>query len=292
MKVSGFTFIRNGIKFDYPFLESIQSLLPLVDELVVAYGDSEDGTLAALETLQNPKIKIIHTVWDESLREGGRVLAVETDKALQATAADSDWLIYLQGDELLHEKYYDNITNAMKLYKDDTRVQGLLFHYLHFYGSYNYLGDGRRWYDKEIRIIRNNKKIESYRDAQGFRIDNRKLQVKLIDAYIYHYGWVKSPFFQQAKQNEFGKWWSKDAQFEKKIDRNKQIYKYEENIDTIRLFTDTHPTVIQQRVASENWETPIDIDKKKFKNLKHSFLYALHKYTGWRPFAYKNYKKI
>ncbi len=292
MKVSGFTFIRNGVKFDYPFIESIQSLLPLVDELVVAYGESEDSTLVQLEALQNPKIKIIRTVWDEQLRAGGRVLAVETDKALQATAADSDWLIYLQGDEIIHEKYYDTIKQAMQQYNNHKGVDGLLFHYLHFYGSYKYLGDGRRWYDKEIRVIRNNKKIAAYRDAQGFRLENKKLRVKLIDAYIYHYGWVKSPFFQQAKQNEFGKWWSNDTQFEKKIDRNKQVYKYEEHIDTINVFKDTHPLVMQQRVAKEDWETPIDINKKRFKNAKHVFLYYLHKYTGWRPFAYANYKKV
>jgi hypothetical protein len=211
MKVSGFTFIRNGLKFDYPFVESINSLLPLVDELVVCYGQSDDATLAALQNINNPKIKIIHSVWDESLRQGGKVLAVETDKALQATAADADWLFYLQGDEIIHEKDYEAIKAAMAKYNNNNQVEGLLFNYLHFYASYKYLGDGRRWYDKEIRIIKNNKNIKSYRDAQGFRLNNKKLTVKPINASIYHYGWVKNPFFQEAKQREFGKWWNPNA---------------------------------------------------------------------------------
>jgi hypothetical protein len=122
------------------------------------------------------------------LRSGGKVLAVETNKALAATASNSDWLFYIQADEVLHEKYHAGILKAMQQYKDDKEVEGLLFHYHHFYGSYNLIGDGRRWYSKEIRVIRNDKRITSYRDAQGFRWeDNRKLNVKLIDAYIYHY---------------------------------------------------------------------------------------------------------
>ena len=49
---------------------------------------------------------------------------------------------------------------------------------------------------KEIRIIRNDKRIKSLPGCTGFRWeDNRKLNVKLIDAYIYHYGWVRSPIY-------------------------------------------------------------------------------------------------
>jgi len=194
MKVSGFTFIKNAIKYDYPVVEAITSVLPMVDEFIVCLGDSEDATNELIALIGSDKIKTIHSVWDNSLREGGKVLAVETDKALQATAADSDWLFYIQADEVIHEKYQTIIIDAMRKYKDDKKVDGLLFHYTHFFGSYKYVGDGRSWYSKEIRIIRNNKKIRSYRDAQGFRFDdNRKLNVKLIDAYIYHYGWVKNP---------------------------------------------------------------------------------------------------
>lgn len=46
MKVSGFTFVRNAVKYDYPIVESIQSILPLVDEEIAAHK-------AWLETLQN-----------------------------------------------------------------------------------------------------------------------------------------------------------------------------------------------------------------------------------------------
>jgi len=201
MKVAGFTFVRNAIKYDYPVVASIQSVLPLCDEMVVSVGNSDDNTLELIQSIGSPKIRIIQTIWDDSLKEGGRVLAVETNKAFDAVGADADWAFYIQADEVVHEKGYDNIRAAMQQYKDDKRVEGLLFNYVHFYGSYDYVGDSRTWYKNEIRVIRNNKQIRSYNDAQGFRREGQKLLVKPVQAEIYHYGWVKDPALQAQKQN-------------------------------------------------------------------------------------------
>jgi glycosyltransferase involved in cell wall biosynthesis len=200
MKIAGFTFVRNAIKYDYPIIEAITSILPICDELVVAVGNSEDGTLELIQSIDSPKIKIIETIWDDSLREGGRVLAVETDKALAAISPDANWCFYIQGDEVVHEKYLPVIKKAMEDNLHKPEVEGLLFKYLHFYGSYNYVADAHRWYRREIRVVRNTGNVLSYRDAQGFRTkDNQKLKVKLIDAFIYHYGWVKPPEIQKKR---------------------------------------------------------------------------------------------
>ena len=188
MKVAGFTFVRNAIKYDYPIIEAIQSILPICDLLVVAVGDSEDGTLALIQSIDNPKIKIIETVWDDSLREGGRVLAVETDKAFAAIPDDYDWAFYIQGDEVVHEADLPKIKSAMEEHLNHPNVDGLLFKYRHFFGSYDYIGDSLRWYPHEIRVVRKKKSIYSYRDAQGFRKgEDQKLNVVPIDAYIHHY---------------------------------------------------------------------------------------------------------
>src|SRR5438128_2735972 len=124
MIVSGFTIVRNALKFDFPIVEAIQSVLPLVDEFVVAVGKSEDQTLELIRSLADPKIRILETVWDDSLREGGKVLADETNKALAALSPDSDWAIYMQGDEVLHEDGYPAIRSAMKKYLQDSIVEG------------------------------------------------------------------------------------------------------------------------------------------------------------------------
>ncbi len=200
MKVSGFTFIRNAIKFDYPIVEAITSILPLCDEFVVMLGDSEDGTKKLLESINSSKIKIYESTWDENLREGGKILAVETNKALEKISPDSDWAFYIQGDELVHEKYLPAIKEAMQKWKDDKRVEGLLFNYAHFYGSYDYVGDSTQWYRREVRIIRPHAGIYSFRDAQGFQKKGRPLRVKNANAEVYHYGWVKPPSRQQEKQ--------------------------------------------------------------------------------------------
>ena len=289
VKVSGFTFVRNAIKFDYPVVEAISSILPLCDEIVVAVGKSEDETLDLIKSIGSPKIKIIETIWNDSLREGGKVLAAETIKAFEAINKDCDWAFYIQGDEVIHEKYLPIVKESMLKWKDDNRVEGLLFNYKHFYGSYNYVGDSRKWYRKEIRIIRNDKSIFSYKDAQGFRKNSIKLKVKQIDAFVYHYGWVKPPEFQQAKQEFFHKLWHNDKWINKHIQRVDQ-FNYS-NIDSLAKFEDTHPKAMQDRINKKNWHFSFD-DTQKRHSLKIKFLMYIEKKCGWRVGEYKNYKLI
>jgi hypothetical protein len=291
MKVSGFSFIKNAVLFGYPVVESIRSVLPLCDEFVIAVGNSGDGTRQLIKNISDKKIRIIDTVWDENLRTGGKVLAAETDKAFKAISADSDWAFYIQGDEVLHEKYLDTVKEAMKKYKDDKRVDGLLFNYLHFWGSFDYIGDSSRWYRKEIRVIRNDKSIYSYRDAQGFRKgDNEKLRVKPVDACMYHYGWVREPKAMQNKAMGVGKYWSEEGYDEKKVVFDKNEFDYGK-IDVLKKFTGTHPEVMKERIARQNWQFDYDISKNKPK-LKDRFKNRLEKVTGRRFFDYRNYKKI
>lgn len=290
MKVTGFTIIRNAIKYDYPVLEAITSVLPVCDEFLVSVGNSEDGTLELIKSIKSPKIKIMESVWDDSLREGGKLLSIETNKAFDAIDKSTDWCFYIQSDEVIHEKYHEIIREGMKKYKDDKSVDGLLFNYTHFYGSYNYVGNSRNWYRKEIRIIRNDKKIRSYKDAQGFRkVDDSKLNVKAIDASVYHYGWVKPPKAQQAKQENFHKMWHDDAWMKKNI-AHVDEFDYSK-IDSLEEFKDTHPKVMQERVSKQNWDFKFDASKIKL-SLKNKFLLLIEKNTGWRPGEYKNYKVV
>lgn len=288
MKVSGFTFIRNAIKYDYPIVEAIQSILPLCDEVVVAVGNSEDQTLELIKSIHPVKIKIIETEWDDSLREGGKVLAQETDKAFHAVSTDSDWAIYIQGDEVIHEKYQDSIRKAMRKCLDDQTIEGLLFRYQHFYGSYDYVGSSPSWYRNEIRIIRNDKTIFSYRDAQGFRkYPNEKLTVAAIDAEVFHYGWVKDPRAMQRKQETFHKLWHDDEWVERHIVTAEE-FKYEEHISELKKFRATHPMVMLERIEKKNWNFDFDITRNK-TSLKDHFKNFLYNYLKV-DVSYKNYR--
>lgn len=290
MKVTGFTFIRNAIKYDYPVVEAIKSILPVCNEFVVAVGKSDDETLELIKSIDPLKIRIIETVWDDSLRENGRVLAVETDKAFKAISSDADWAFYIQGDEVMHEKYLSVVKDAMTKYKDNRNVDGLLFKYLHFYGSYDYTGGSSNWYNNEIRIIKNNKSIFSYRDAQGFRKgENQKLNVKKIDAYMYHYGWVKKPEAMQKKQESFNKYWHNDEWIERNVDKT-ELYDYFKNISVLLPFKGTHPEVMTKRISEKNWKFEYDITFNKMK-VKDKFKKFMRDVFGIE-IGYKNYRVI
>ncbi|MEI6150944.1 MAG: glycosyltransferase family 2 protein [Chitinophagia bacterium] len=289
MKIAGFTIIKNAVINDFPIVEAIGSILPVVDEMIVLIGDSSDETTALIEAIGDPKIKIHHSVWNKNLRKGGVVLADETDKAFALVGDEYTWAFYIQGDELVHEKYHATIRAACEKYAADTEVQGLLFKYKHFYGTYDYVGDSRKWYANEIRIIRNNKAISAYRDAQGFRIGRTKLPVAKVDASIYHYGWVKSPAQMRKKLKESSVYWNDDTAMEK-IKLSPEDYDFT-GFDSLEKFTGTHPRVMVDRIQKKNWVIDVDLSQKKF-SFKNKCLYYFEKLTGIRPFDFKNYKII
>ncbi len=286
MKVSGFTFIRNAVKFDYPIKEAIESILPVCDEVVVMLGNSDDDTSILVDSIGSPKIRVISSVWDDNLREGGRVLAEETNKALDAINYDSDWAFYIQGDEVFHEDGLKTVQLAMKEHLEDANVEGLLFNYHHFYGSYDFIGDSRRWYRNEIRVVRNDKAIRSFRDAQGFRKNGKKLKVKKADVWMHHYGWVKPPASMQAKQESFHKLWHSDEWVNSNIAQSSE-FDYS-GIDSLAFFEGTHPAVMKERINRVNWKFDFDPTKKKL-SFKNKVLQFIEKLTGKRLGEYKNY---
>jgi hypothetical protein len=289
MKVCGFTIVRNGVKYGYPVVESIRSVLPVCDHFVVAVGDSDDGTLDLIKSIDPQKISVIETVWDQSLRQGGRVLAVETNKAFDAIGEEFDWCFYIQADEVIHENDYPAIREAMLKWKDNQNVEGLLFKYFHFWGTYNYIGVNRQWYRQEIRIIRNDKRIRSFRDAQGFRKEDKKLKVKQIDAHIYHYGWVRPPAVMVEKIRGFVSLYLSDEALEKEMERIGD-FTYNE-VDAVKRFSGTHPVCMKELIKGISWKVNIDETKIKMK-IKDRLLYAFEKLFEYRLFEYKNFIKI
>jgi hypothetical protein len=290
MKVSGFSFIKNAVKFDFPIIEAITSILPVCDEFIIAVGKSDDATLELIQNIGSPKIKIIETVWNEALREGGHVLSDETNKALTHVAQDADWCFYVQGDEVFHEQDLDKIKAAMLKWKDNKKVEGLVFNHLNFYGSYDYLADARHWQKKEVRVIRNDKAVSSYKDAMSFRKEGRKLNCKFVDATIYHYGWVKDPKIQIQKRKEFEKLWHDD----KFIDANysdKNIFDYSV-IDSVEKFKGSHPNVIKARVEKANWTFDFDPTISPKLPLRRRILNAIYQKTGLHIGEFKNYNLI
>lgn len=286
---------------DYPFIESIQSILPIVDEFIVVIGDSEDDTRKAVADLENPKIKIVDSTWDDTIRSGGRIFAQQANLGLDHVSTEADWCFHLQADEIIHENDLPLIKNAMERYLAAAEVEGLLFNFINFFGDYKHYAPSRRYHQKEIRIIRNNPHFRSYKDSQGFRAftdprniweeKGRKLFVKKIDAAVYHYSYVKDPKVQLLKHLAFGSRWNEGDEWKKEfLEKNKNGYDYGK-IDFLYKFKGSHPAVMRKRVMSQDWIFNYDPSKNDM-TLKENFLKLLQEVVGKQFFIYKNYKVL
>jgi hypothetical protein len=308
MKISGFCMVKNATKLYYPVKESIESVLPVVDEFVVALGDcsADDHTREEILRINSDKIKIIDTVWDLEAYPGGREYAHQTDIA--KNACSGDWLLYLQSDEVIHEKYLPVIRQRCLELLDDKEVEGLVFDYVHFWGDYNHYMASHAWYPKEIRIVRNDRDIHSWRDAQSFRrmpdFDGKdyflkegtsKLKVAHAGASIYHYGWVRPPAMMQKKRKSFtadlkGKEWAEDY-----FKEQEDVFGYGD-LSRRKLFKGTHPAVMKDFIARFNWADELEANKKlptdhTHDRLKYRFLTFLEQtFLGGRQLGgFKNY---
>jgi len=262
MKISGFTFVRNADKYYFPIKESICSVLPLVDEFIVALGegDKDDKTREIIASIDSPKIKIFDRIWDQEKFTAGTVFKEETNFALEQCTGD--WCFYIQADELAHEQDHSAILKACKDNLHNKSVQGLLFDYNHFWGDYSHVLRSHGWYRKEIRIVRNGIGVQSIKDAQSFRIGGTdKLQVKPANAFIYHYGWVRPPAIMQSKKKEQEEiYWGEHS-------KNETFKKTGIPFDYGALgllpeFKGTHPKVLQQWMARIDWKEQLNQGKK------------------------------
>lgn len=245
VKVSGFTVIRNGVLMGYPVIESIRSVLPLVDEMVVGIGQSDDGTKEMIQAIGDPKIRIFDSFWDTQKTKGGLILSEKTNEALDRCT--HDWCLYIQADEVIHEDDYAAIRASLEAGASDPRVQGFLFKYIHFYGSYSTVATSRRWYRNEIRLVRRSSGIRSHNDAQGFRVNGEKPFVKPSGGRIFHYGWVKPPKLMGEKSKLLNRWWHGE-----KRDREFENFSYDRQYG-LRAFDGTHPAIMKDLVARQDW---------------------------------------
>lgn len=249
VKISGAVIVRNGVQLGYPFVESIKSVLPLCAEVLVGVGDSEDDTREKVEEINSPKIKIIDSKWDMGMRSGGQVLSQETNKILKQCGGD--WIFYIQADEVASEKDFEKIESAIAYANDKNEIEGLVFDYLHFYGSYFTVQTGRNWYRREVRIIRNGKGISSYGDAQGFRKDGKKIRAILSGAKIYHYGWARPLQVMMEKIKSFHQFWHNDEWIKENCS-SKNLQDYFCDLGNLVEFMGGHPKVMEGLINHES----------------------------------------
>ncbi|CAN5905155.1 hypothetical protein BH24BAC1_BH24BAC1_31430 [soil metagenome] len=294
--------VRNAAKLYFPIKESIESILPLVDEFVVALGDcdEDDNTLELITSIGSSKIRLFHRKWSETSFVDGRIFAEETSFAL--SQCTGDWCFYLQADEVVHEKDFDIIMAACQQELSNPGVDGLLFKYYHFWGDYDHYLPFHGWYKNEIRIVKNGIGVYSYKDAQSFRKgENEKLRVREIDAHIYHYGWVRPPARMQRKKKE------QDSMHHGK-EKSSQMHESRPDefdfgaLGNVPVFKETHPKVMSAFMQQMDWKEKLNYSKKanlnrpkgKHETLKYRLLSFLENNLnkGQDFIGYSNWKKV
>jgi hypothetical protein len=285
MKVSAFTFIKNGVILGYPFLQSIQSVLPIVDEFIVNVGKSEDNTLDLIKSISSPKIRIIESTWNDEMNDRGYVYGQQ--KMVAQFNCTGDWAFYIEGDEVYHEEDLEKIKNSMEDNVDDKNVEALVVNFHHFYGNKNTVLNSPGWYRSEARIIKNS--IRSYAPDGLFWLvlDSNKKgrypRAKHTGAFCYHYGWVRSEDQMNLKSSKVQKYWGASPT---KIDYSQM------DQSIIRFFCGTHPKVIDNWLPKDSGLFPVDpVYELTSKQKKHRVMIVLENILGL-DFSKKHYKLI
>jgi hypothetical protein len=252
LKVSLYTFLRNGVRLDYPFAESIRSALPLADEYVIALAPGEDGTRERIEAIGDPRIRIVESHWNEKMRVAGFVYGQQ--KMVAQANCSGDWAFYLEADEVLHERDLPAIRRAMERHLGDGRVEALVFDYYHFYGSPGLIAATPHWYRRAPRIIRNTIPSVAY-DGLFFNVVESKYRTRwpraaLANAHVYHYGHVRPPQAMQDKIRSVSRYWGKEPE---------EFTGYRMDSAALRRFEGTHPAVMAGWLA-ENAASPFTLD--------------------------------
>ena len=290
MKVSGFTFLRNGQKLGYPFVASIRSILPIVDEFVVALGPCDDDTEKMVRNIGDPKIRIIPTQWNERIRSDYSVkgFVYGQQKSIALFNCTGDWAFYLEADEVVHENDLTKIRAAMEKYLDDERAEALAFDYLHFYGNVNTIAWSPGWYRREVRIIRNTIPAWSS-EALFFNVvvghkKSRQPRAAHTGATIFHYGWARSEAQMNLKSASVLKFWN---------DRTLAAVDYSK-IDSkvLKLFSGTHPKVVQDWLPKADGIFQADPNHQPTsREKKHRIMLKLEQWFGFR-FNKKHYRPV
>lgn len=287
--ISGFSLARDVSLHEYPIEASIRSALPLVEELVVNVGVSRDDTWERMRALadQHPKLRLFRREWEDA--EGVyRSLSGETNRAMERCR--HDWALYLQADEVLHEEDRPALLDAVARGDADDRVEGLLFDYVHFYGSPDWVLTGRRTYRREVRLIRRSAGARSVRDAQGFRVrpDGRKPRVIRSGARVFHYGYVKS----RAGLREKKRLW--DEHFGREASERAEDFRFKRH-PGLQRFDGSHPEVARPWLEEEDWDfLPVEAPDPEIglEEMRIRISDWLEGITGHRLFEHRNYELL
>lgn len=186
MKLSIYTFVKNGLRQDYHVVEMLRHHLPLADEIVVHEGMSSDGTYEAIRNIDE-KIKIFRSDWN--MYKGMDYVIRFKDEARKRCTGD--WCILLDCDEFIPEWEFEKLRDLL----EEDSADAIRVKLINFYGNYkvfNSSPDRFRWPSEKLIIHRNRDDVEIFADGSSVRILGPHIPISSLPALeIHHFGFVR-----------------------------------------------------------------------------------------------------
>lgn len=112
--LSGYTTTYNCVTQNYPFVESITSLLGFCDEVVVVDGGSTDGTVERLAEIAKGDSRLVVHVQKRDWNHPRSAVFDGQQKALARSICKSEWCWQMDVDEIVHETDYKKVRDLVK----------------------------------------------------------------------------------------------------------------------------------------------------------------------------------
>jgi glycosyltransferase involved in cell wall biosynthesis len=190
MKISIYTFVRNGLFLDYHVVDMLRHHASFADEIVVHEGMSTDGTFEAIQGI-DPKIKIFRSNWDAH----AGLQWVNTFKDEARKRCTGDWCILVDADEFIPEWEFEPLRKRLA----ETDEMTLPMTLLNFYGNYKVyhaFPDKFRLPWMKRNIHRNVPEIEMH-GGDASSVKHRNLPFELTPGTevctLHHFGSVRKP---------------------------------------------------------------------------------------------------
>jgi len=191
MKISIYTFVRNGIYYDFHVVDMLKHHLDFADEIIVNEGYSSDGTYELITKI-SPKIKVFRNRWDDSDPKSWSRKFKDTARRY----CSGDWCILLDADEFIPEWEFDRIRKQL----ENTDLLVFPLKYLNFYGNYKVLNTNPKkfkWPFIKYTVHRNIPNIEIWGDGSNVRVQGTDYEDETIYgsilAEVHHFGFVRDP---------------------------------------------------------------------------------------------------
>jgi glycosyltransferase involved in cell wall biosynthesis len=188
MRLSIYTFVKDGLFYDFHVVDMLRHHLPLADEIIVNEGYSSDGTYERIAHL-DPKVKVFRSHWGKPTSFDW-FLGFKNEARRRCTG---DWCILLDCDEFIPEWEFARLRDHLEAARECMVPLRLL----NFYGNYKVYHrhpEKVNWPGRKMAIHRNLPEIEVWGDGSNVRRRGEEFDwgASAEEFVCHHFGFVRS----------------------------------------------------------------------------------------------------